>query len=110
MNAADELRAEAAAKRRSAEEARRKFEDLVAEAAALEVLADRLDAADDLLGLVEIATALGVSYDAARMRVARLGVGRMIDGHVWVPRSWLDEQFDARMRSGHARRTEQFTG
>jgi hypothetical protein len=110
MSATDELRAEAAAKRQRAEEARRDFEVLVREAAALEELANRIAAADELLGLAEIATALGLSYDAARVRVARLGVGRMIAGRVWVPRRWLDQQFDARMCRRHARRTEQFTG
>jgi hypothetical protein len=44
------------------------------------------------VGLREIATSLGLSYDAARMRVDRAGVGRSIAGQKLAPRSWLDEQ------------------
>jgi hypothetical protein len=77
---------------------RREAADLCTRAAALASLADELDgsladaAPSVYVTLREVATTLGITYDAARMRVARAGVGKQLANATYVPRAWLDEQ------------------
>ena len=44
------------------------------------------------VGIKEIARALNLSYDAARMRVSRADVGRQFGNATYAPREWLDAQ------------------
>lgn len=90
MTPADRLREKARAMRAAVDR----------DARELEALADEMDGASATgelsawASVREVQSALGLTYDAARMRVDRDGAGRTVAGQKLVSRAWLTAQID----------------